>query len=92
MTFHVTIIVLEWIADKLSYTNRIFLVLFQFLIIPLTPKIAQLAVAVEYTNCISTEGQDPHPHNNCPGYNSKPHEEILENSFIVITPSSTLVE
>ena len=33
-------------------------------------KIAQLAGAVEYTDCTSAEGQDPHP-NECPGYDTK---------------------
>ena len=33
-------------------------------------KIAQLAGAVEYTDCTSAEGWDPHP-NEYPGYDTK---------------------
>ena len=32
---------------------------------------AQSAGAIEYTDCISTEGYNPHPHNESPGYDIK---------------------
>ena len=54
--------------------------------------IAQLAEAVEYTNCISAEEYD-FP-NECPGYDIKQSDGeasvMLEYSFIAITPRSTL--
>ena len=50
---------------------------------------AQLVGAVEYTDCISAEGQDP---NKCPGYNIKtfdgeaPVLENMEYPFITTLP------
>ena len=50
--------------------------------------LAWSAGAVEYTDCISAEGQDP-PRSKCPGYDIKPSDgEALENveyPFIAIT-------
>ena len=39
--------------------------------IKLIMAIAQLAGAVEYTDCTSAEGQDPSPTNECPWYDTK---------------------
>ena len=59
---------------------------------------AQLAGAIEYTNCISTEGLDSP--NECPGYDIQQSDgeasvmlELLGNvecPFIAIAPRSTL--
>ena len=52
--------------------------------------------AVEYTDCFSAKRQDPHPTNECPGYDTKQYDgevPVMENaeySFIAITPRSTL--
>ena len=52
--------------------------------------------AVEYTNCISAEGQDTS--NECPGYDTKQSGGEagtlvnVEYPFIAITPRSTLAQ
>ena len=60
--------------------------------------LAQLAGAVDYANCITAEGYDPPPPNECPGYNTKPSDgeapilgfENVKYPFITISSRSIL--
>ena len=54
------------LSDDVTFYNFISLFLYLFLAISLS---AQLAEAVEYTDCISDEGQ--YVYNECPGYDTK---------------------
>ena len=58
-------IIVTWFQVSLSNTNN-----FEA-IGALRNTVAQLAGAIEYTDCTSAEGQDPQPTNECPGYDIK---------------------
>ena len=62
-------------------------------VLTLTLGIAQLAGAVEYTDCTSAEGEDPPHPNECPDMTLKNDAGALGNAehpFITVTPRSTL--
>ena len=65
----------DWLNQRISFFMLTLISLWGLLFVhnPLND-FAQLAGAVEYTDCISAEGYDPTP-NECPGYETKQSDD-----------------